>query len=88
MTTHLVVGQWKDEKPNLYPEPLRFSKLHVGDIVQLDNEYVRIYEDGRRGLRSWFVTADVIEAQKVDTNEMKIRHGLRAQFGKQLQAVQ
>ncbi len=60
---HKVVGKMKNGTVQLFNQAHECNRLGVGDIVEIDGEFVRMYEDGQKGLRIWFVTELVLEAQ-------------------------
>ena len=81
---HKVVGTYLDNEVTLLDEPIITpnKRVQAGDILELDGEFVRLYEDGQRGLRYWFCTAQVIEAQ-VNRHTAVIVQGMHRQFAGQ-----
>lgn len=60
---HKVIGRSDNGHIRLYSRAYGVTHLVPGYIVQTDEHYYRVYEDGRRGLRYWCVDTEV-EAEK------------------------
>ncbi len=82
MATYKVIGKYKNNVC-LLDEPVvcTMHNLETGDIVELEGDYVRMYEDsdGSKRLRAWFITTQVMTAL-IERQTAIIRAGIRRQF--------
>lgn len=56
---HTVIGRSFDGRIKLYSRPYGVMNLVPGYIVRVGDNYYRVYEDGRKGMRYWNVDAEV-----------------------------
>ncbi len=81
MTTCKIIGKYENKAVYLFDNPIVCTthNLKAGDIVELEGDYGRMYEDGGKGLRVWFITTQVMTAL-IERQTAIIRAGIRRQF--------